>query len=177
MYEEPAKTLVAWMKVVFLTVLIALAARQFLFEPVAVHGKSMMPTIEENDKIVISKISRIDNFDLIVFVAPDHKNLIKRVIGIPGDRIEMKEDHLYINGQLKEEPYLKQNRIEAVQKGYSRLTEDMVEFTIPSGCYYVMGDNRLNSIDSRMLGFIQEEDIVGEVKFRIGPAEHAGMIE
>ncbi|TWT16142.1 signal peptidase I [Planomicrobium sp. CPCC 101079] len=164
------------MKVIFLTALIVVATRQFLFEPVAVHGHSMMPTIEENDKVILTKISSVTNFDLIVFVAPNGKNLIKRVIGTPGDRVKMENDQLFLNGEPVEEPYLKENIKLAKQKGYLRLTEDFPEFKVPSGSYYVLGDNRLNSVDSRVFGYILETSVVGEAKFRIAPTKHFGVI-
>lgn len=177
MYGDPVKVLISWMKVIFLTAVIVVFTRQYLFEPVVVHGKSMMPTIEEDDKIILTKVSRITNFDLIVFAAPTGKNLIKRVIGLPGDRVKMKDDQLYLNGEPVEEPYLAENRKLAKEKGYKRLTEDFPEFTVPSGSYYVLGDNRLNSVDSRVLGVILERAVVGEAKFRLAPAKHAGTIE
>jgi len=177
MYGNPIKLLISWMKVIFLTAVIVVATRQFLFEPVAVHGKSMMPTIEENDKIILTKISSIKNFDLIVFITPNGKNLIKRVIGTPGDRIAMKDDQLFLNGQPVDEPYLKENLKLAKQQGFMRLTEDFSEIQVPSGCYYVLGDNRLNSVDSRVLGYILEDAVIGEVKFRIAPAKHVGLIK
>ncbi|MDN7242041.1 signal peptidase I [Planococcus sp. N028] len=177
MYGNPIKLLISWMKVIFLTAVIVVATRQFLFEPVAVHGKSMMPTIEEDDKIILTKISHIKNFDLVVFMAPNGKNLIKRVIGTPGDRIAMKEDQLFLNGQPVDEPYLKENLKSAKQQGYVRLTNDFPEIVVPSGCYYVLGDNRLNSVDSRVLGYILEEAVIGEAKFRIAPAKHVGIIK
>lgn len=177
MNEQAIKELVSWMKVILLTALIVLAVRQFLFEPVSVHGQSMMPTFEEDDKVLLMKISSIDNFDLIVFKAPDNKNFIKRVIGIPGDRLKMEEDQLYLNGKQMEEPYLQENREWAEQQGYPQLTTEFGEFTVPTGYYFVLGDNRLNSVDSRTIGFIQGDAVLGEVKYRIAPFAHFGPVE
>jgi signal peptidase I len=177
MNEDAINDLIAWMKIIILTAAIVLVSRQFLFEPVLVHGHSMMPTFEEDDKVILSKISRIDNFDLIVFAASDQKNYIKRVIGIPGDRVKMKDDQLYVNGEPMDEPYLEENRAWAKKKGYPKLTDDFGEFTVPGECYFVLGDNRLNSVDSRIIGFILEEDVLGEVKFRISPADHVGIVK
>ncbi|RNF40313.1 signal peptidase I [Planococcus salinus] len=177
MYEDSTKDLVSWMKVLFLTALIVLAGRQFLIQPLSVHGESMMPTFENDDKVILNKISRIENFDLIVFDAPDDHKLIKRVIGLPGDRLEMKADRLYINGELVEEPYLTHNRKVARQKGHSYLTEDFAEITVPAECYFVLGDNRLQSVDSRMFGFVPKEAVLGEVKFRFAPFEYLGAVE
>lgn len=177
MPEDPSKLLVSWMKVIFLTALIVLATREFVFEPVEVHGKSMMPTFQEDDKILLAKITSIENFDLIVFSVSDDENYLKRVIGIPGDRVEIKDDQLYLNGEPVEEPYLEQNRKIAKLLGYPQLTEDFAETTVPSDTYFVLGDNRLNSVDSRMLGFILSDAVIGEVKFRLSPSEHMGIVK
>lgn len=177
MNEQAIRELVAWMKIILLTALIILVFRQFLFEPVSVHGRSMMPTFEEDDKVLLVKISPIENFDLIVFKAPEGKNFIKRVIGIPGDRLKMQEDQLYLNGRKMEEPYLKENREWAKEQGYPQLTTEFGEFTVPTGYYFVLGDNRLNSVDSRTIGFIQRDAVLGEVKYRISPLRHFGRVE
>lgn len=177
MIEEPSYRLIAWMKVIILASLVLLGARQFIFEPVEVHGKSMMPTFEENDRIILMKISEIEHSDMIVFRVAEDRNYLKRVIGIPGDVVEMTDDHLYINGIEKEEPYLEQNRKVAERFGYSQLTEDFPAVTVPAGYYFVLGDNRLNSVDSRMLGFIKKENVIGEVKFRLSPFEHLGPVK
>ncbi|MCM3610101.1 signal peptidase I [Planococcus sp. MERTA32b] len=175
--EEPSYRLIAWMKVIILASLVLLGARQFIFEPVEVHGKSMMPTFEENDRIILMKISEIEHSDMIVFRVAEDRNYLKRVIGIPGDVVEMTDDHLYINGIEKEEPYLEQNRKVAERFGYNQLTEDFPAVTVPAGYYFVLGDNRLNSVDSRMLGFIKKENVIGEVKFRLSPFEHLGPVK
>lgn len=177
MFEDPVKESISWMRVIFLTVLIVLVSRQFLFEPVAVHGESMMPTFEDDDKVMLVKIYAIENFDMIVFTAPNGVNFIKRVIGIPGDRISMEDDQLYVNGKATAEPYLDNNREKAKQQGLTRLTEDFKEFTVPAESYYVLGDNRLNSMDSRVLGFISQDSVVGEVKIRLSPLDHVGIVE
>nr|WP_033542409.1 signal peptidase I [Planococcus sp. CAU13] len=169
--------LISWMKVIILAALVILGARQFIYEPVEVHGKSMMPTFEENDRIILMKISEIKRFDMIVFKVNDDKNYLKRVIGIPGDTVEVTDDQLYINGDQAEEPYLEENRKLAKHLGYDRLTEDFQELTVPPGYYFVLGDNRLNSVDSRMLGFINEDSVIGEVKFRLSPIEHLGPVQ
>lgn len=177
MVPYSVETLIAWMKVIFLTALIVLASREFLFEPVSVHGHSMMPTFEEDDKVILAKISGIENFDLIVFQASDDKNLIKRVIGLPGDRVEMRGDQLYLNGEAVEEPYLEENREWAKQHGFPFLTADFGEYLVPTGCYFVLGDNRLNSVDSRTIGFIMEDAVIGEAKLRISPFKHFGLLK
>lgn len=177
MYGDPVKESLSWIRVIFLTVLIVLASRHFLFEPVAVHGESMMPTFEDDDKVMLMKIYTIENFDMIVFTAPTGVNFIKRVVGVPGDRIYMKDDQLYVNDKAVDEPYLEKNLVMAEQQGFEKLTEDFEEFTVPAESYYVLGDNRLNSMDSRVLGFISEDAIMGEVKIRLSPLKQIGFVK
>ncbi|WP_084226118.1 signal peptidase I [Planococcus salinarum] len=177
MLEEPAHTLISWMKVILIVALVLLVARQFIYEPVEVHGKSMMPTFEENDRIILMKISEIEPFDMIVFKVADEKNYLKRVIGIAGDTVEIAEGTLQINGVAAEEPYLKNNRLLASQGDYGQMAEDFPAITVPAGYYFVLGDNRLNSVDSRMIGFIKKEDVIGEVMFRLSPAKQFGPVE
>ncbi|HSI68044.1 MAG TPA: signal peptidase I, partial [Planococcus sp. (in: firmicutes)] len=162
MYEDSSKVLIAWMQVIFFSAVILVGSRLFLFEPVSIHGESMSPTIENNDKLILAKISSIKNFDLIVFSGTKDKNYIKRVIGLPGDRVEIKNDRLFINGMHIEEDYLDQNRQLAIPQGHSVLTSDIEELKVPEGMYYVLGDNRIHSVDSRVLGFIAKENILGE---------------
>lgn len=177
MPEEASQVLIAWMKVIILGAIVVLASRQFIYEPVEVHGKSMMPTFEENDRIILMKISDIERFDMIVFKVNNDKNYLKRVVGLPGDKVEIADDRLYINGVEAEEPYLDENRKLAEEWGYEKLTEDLAEVTVPTGYYFVLGDNRLNSVDSRMLGFISKDMVIGEVKFRLSPLEHIGPVK
>lgn len=177
MAEGAVRELIAWMKILLFTALIVLLARQFLFEPVEVHGTSMMPTFQEADKVLIVKLSDIENFDIIVFKTPGDRNFIKRVIGIPGDRISMADDRLILNGTPVEEVYLEENRNLAREQGLEKLTEDFEEFTVPGGAYFVLGDNRLNSVDSREIGFVLDHAIIGEVKLRLEPFENLGAIE
>ncbi len=171
------RELIIWMEILLFTALIVLFVRQFLFEPVEVHGTSMMPTFEEADKVLMMKISNIDNFDIIVFKSPDGKNFIKRVIGTPGDEIRMVQDRLLLNGEPVEEFYLRKNRLLAKQEGREKLTEDFEGFTVPRGAYFLLGDNRMNSVDSRDFGFIREEVVIGEVKIRISPFKSIGAID
>src|SRR5690606_14683150 len=113
-----SQLLISWMKVIILAGIVILAARQFIYEPVEVHGKSMMPTFEENDRIILMKISDIERFDMIVFKVERGQNYLKRVIGIPGDVVEIADDHLLINGKETEEPFLEENRRLAKDMGF-----------------------------------------------------------
>ena len=94
-----------WGKALFIAIAIAFIIRIFLFTPVVVDGSSMEPTLHENERLIVTKIGEPDRFDIIVFHAPNNEDYIKRVIGLPGDHIEYKDDVLYINGEPFDEPY------------------------------------------------------------------------
>ena len=165
--------------------IIFLLIRHFLFAPVSVDGQSMAPTLEDQDRLILNKIDKIDRFDVIVFPAPSEpdKEYIKRVIGLPGDTIRYQDDVLYINGEQIEEEYL-ENSIENMTPG-DNFTEDFLlaaktgEETVPEGTYFVMGDNRQNSKDSRFseVGFIDASTVSGTTNLRIWPLKKFGTID
>ena len=99
-----------WIKALVVAVLLAAVIRYFFFAPIVVDGLSMMPTLNDQDRMIVNKFSyqigEPDRFDIIVFHAPENKDYIKRVIGLPGDTVEYKDDILYVNGKAYEEPYL-----------------------------------------------------------------------
>lgn len=171
--------LISWIQSILFASAIVFICYQFLFVPTKVLGVSMLPTFEDEDRIIISKISSIDRFDMIVFNAPDVKDkYVKRVIGIPGDRVEMKEDVLYVNGEVYDEPYVTYIEGDPITV---RMTENFTlkEITgheqVPEGAYFVLGDHRLKSNDSRSFGFIDKRDVIGEVQFRIYPFKGIGI--
>lgn len=173
--------LISWIQSILFAFAIVFVCYQFLFVPTKVLGVSMQPTFEEEDRVIISKVSSIDRFDMIVFDAPDVQDkFVKRVIGIPGDRVEMIEDTLYVNGVIYEEPYVSHIEGDPITK---RITENFTlkEITgheqVPEGTFFVLGDHRLKSNDSRSFGFIDENDVIGEVKLRIYPFTEIGIPE
>lgn len=168
MQANTKKEAYSWMKAIVFALVIVFICRAFIFTPVAVKGESMEPTLENKDKVVISKLSGSDRFDVIVFKEPvKDEQYIKRVIGLPGETVEMKDDVLYINGKPYEEPYLENNNITSD----FTLKELTGQEKVPDGCFFVLGDNRMNSKDSRELGFISAESIIGEAKFRYYPLQ------
>ncbi|MGY3766500.1 signal peptidase I [Vagococcus vulneris] len=167
-------------------ILIMILLRAFVFSSVVVSGNSMNPTLVDGERIISLKHSKIKRFDVVTFPAPDEpdKNYIKRVIGLPGDTVEYKDDQLFINGKKYAEPYLDEYKgmIDEMPEG-APLTKDFTlkEVTgdnkVPAGSYFVLGDNRQNSKDGRMIGFIKENDILGDVKLSFWPLSKIGVIK
>ncbi|WP_050180057.1 signal peptidase I [Domibacillus robiginosus] len=166
--------IMSWIKSIAMAVIIAGAVRYFLFSSIVVHGESMSPTFADADKVIITKTTNIDRFDQIVFDAPDtDEHYIKRVIGVPGDSIEVKDDVLYVNGKATEEPYLAENRSHLMEgeklMGDFTLKEKTGHDRVPDGYLFVMGDNRRVSKDSRIFGLVPEDSVNGEVQLRFYP--------
>jgi signal peptidase I len=172
-----------WTKALLIAVGLAFVIRYFLFTPIIVDGLSMMPTLQNGDRMLVNKIGyklgEPERFDIVVFHAPENKDYIKRVIGLPGDRIEYKNDTLYINGKAYEEPYLKEYK-EQLQGGL--LTEDFTlkdiigQETVPEGHVFVMGDNRRFSKDSRHIGPVRIEEIIGEASIVYWPISEIRVV-
>ncbi|KQL55235.1 signal peptidase [Heyndrickxia shackletonii] len=164
MRDNVRKEIKSWGKSLLIALVIVFVIRSFLISPYIVKGASMEPTLHNNEKVIVNKWNFTGRFDRgeIVIIRGKEKNYVKRIIGLPGDKIVIKNDRLYINGVFCKEPYLSENRKLARQMG-SRLTGDYGPITVPKNKYFVMGDNRLRSTDSRNgLGLIQKERIVGK---------------
>ncbi|MEO2076021.1 MAG: signal peptidase I [Bacillus sp. (in: firmicutes)] len=161
----------SWGKSLFIAIGVTITVRTFFFEPYIVEGSSMEPTLHNQEKIFVEKMPWNDHFNRgeIVIIDGKEEFYVKRIIGLPGDSILMKNDQLFVNGVQTKEPYLTENRKEAMQIG-NRLTGDFGPITVPENHFFVMGDNRLYSMDSRNgLGFIKKEDIVGHSQFVFFP--------
>lgn len=130
-----------------------------------VIGPSMSNTLNDKDITIVFKanykIFEVSRGDIISFKYKDTKYLIKRVIGLPGDQIEYIDGKLYINDNLYEEEYIDVNK--------NKTDFNMLYEIIPDNEYFVLGDNRDNSLDSRKIGFIKKDDIIGKIVFRIFP--------
>jgi signal peptidase I len=160
-----------WTKVILLALGIAFLVRVFLFAPIVVDGPSMLPTLHDGDQVLVNKfvyyLKEPERFDIIVFHASEQRDFIKRVIGLPGEHIEYRNDTLYVNGEAVEEPFLeerkKYNEPNQSLTNDFRLEELPGQYqTIPEGHLLVLGDNRSNSTDSRMIGIIPIDEVVGK---------------
>jgi len=126
-------------------------------EPTRVSGSSMSPTLDDGDRILLNTFNKINNRgDIVVFHTKENTLFIKRIIGIEGDQVKIREGSVYLNGQKLDEPYVD-------GKG----TLFGLEMIVPEGHVYVIGDNRSNSVDSRVLGAVLESDILGSLMLRI----------
>ncbi|MEK4875880.1 signal peptidase I [Bacillus sp. FSL W8-0102] len=179
--SNPKSEWLSWVKSILFALIVSFIVHTFLFSPYEVKGESMSPTLEEGNKLIVNKMKNVKRFDIVVFHAPDSDEVyVKRVIGLPGDTVEMKNDVLYINGVAYKEPYL--NKLKKQYSFLNRFTGDFTlkEITgkekVPDGAVFVLGDNRLRSNDSRRFGFIQEKDIIGSAVFRAWPIQKIGVM-
>jgi signal peptidase I len=160
-----------WLKALGIGVILFVVIRTFLFSNYVVSGESMMPTLQDGNKLVVNKIGyemgSLDRFDVIVFHANKKEDYVKRVIGVPGDTVKYSNDVLYVNGKAQKESYLQKYK-EQLPKG-EKLTGDFPATTVPKGKIFVLGDNRRVSMDSRYFGFVDEDKIVGNVDLRYWP--------
>lgn len=175
------KKYLKWIRTVLLALLLAFVFRSYLFASYVVDGESMEPTLYDGNLLMVNKAvydwSEIDRQQVIVFHANEEEDYVKRVIGIPGDEIEFKNDQLYVNGVLLDESYLDDLR----PNDGLPFTEDFTleeatgSATVPEGHLFVMGDNRRDSLDSRYFGFVPEDTVVGKVDIRYWPFSQAGI--
>ena len=159
--KKVIKELIPYIVIVVVVVLI----RSFIATPVRVDGDSMNKTFKNGDILILYKLSKIKRFDVIVLhETDDDEKIIKRVIGMPGDTVAIKDGEIYINDKKIEDKY-----------AYG-MTSDYDRITLKSDEYFILGDNRLISKDSRYFGPIKEKEIKGKVVFRLFPFSKFGKI-
>lgn len=151
-----------WFSVAIIVVVIII--RTFIITPAFVNGHSMYPTLHHHDVLLVEKFNKkIERFDIVV-INHEGTMLVKRVIGLPGEYIEYKDSKLYVNNIEIEEPFTNSTT-------NSFKMDEMLDFDkIPRDFYFVVGDNRENSQDSRVIGFIPASEIVGKAVFRLFPS-------
>jgi signal peptidase I len=162
-----------WTRDLLIAIGLALVIIVFLYQPVKVEGTSMAPLLSDQERIFINKFvyrfEPIQRRDVVVFWYPlDHsKSFIKRVIGLPGESVEIRQGIVYVNGHAIDEPY--------VPAQY----EDMSDFgplRVPKDSYFVMGDHRISSNDSRVFGPVASKFIYGRAVFAYWPVDHFGSL-
>ncbi len=177
--REPARgllgTTIAGVRDLMLSVVIAILVILFLYQPVKVEGTSMMPSLEDQERIFINKfvyrfgMGNVERGDMVVFWYPGDpsKSYIKRVIGLPGDRVEIREGEVFLNGEALNEDYV---------PDYYRDRQSSAELTVPPEHYYVLGDHRSSSNDSRSWGPVHRRHIYGKAVFVYWPLDKIGLI-
>jgi len=173
---EPAKVggMGLWLRDIVISAAVSVLIITFLYQPVRVEGTSMLPRLEDHDRLFINKfvyrISAIHRGDVVVFHYPrdPEKSYIKRVIAVPGDRLAIDRGRVWINGKLLRENY--------VPEEY-RDTRSFAELVIPEDTYFMMGDHRSISSDSREFGPVDRDLIYGKAVFVYWPTKDAGVVE
>lgn len=174
------KQLVEWVVVIAIALLVATVIRLFFLQQFYISGPSMETTMFSDNRVLVNKlayrIGEIDRGDVVVFdratmngTEVEHDDLIKRVIALGGEQIEIKSCVVYIDGEELSEPYLPKRDTELADLSSRCGTVDMEMQTIDIGSIFLMGDNRPQSFDSRMFGAINEELVVGQAFVLIWP--------
>jgi signal peptidase I len=164
---------VLWFRDLFISALASIFIITFLYQPVRVEGTSMLPRLEDSDRLFINKFvyhfSAIERGDVVVFRSPEDldRSFIKRVIALPGDRVRVDHGRVIVNGKPLREPY--------VLMEY-RDNNSMAEITIPQDCYFMMGDHRNISYDSRAFGPVSRSLVYGKAVFVIWPKRDVGTV-
>jgi signal peptidase I len=174
--KDVRRQLIEWVVLIACALAIALVIKTFIFQAFYIPSPSMVPTLEVHDRVLVNKLSyhlhAVHRGDIVVFKAPpgvesaDIQDLVKRVIGLPGDTVEGRGGHIYIDGRLLKEPYL--------PAGTQSKTFGPEH--VPAHEYYVLGDNRPSSKDSTVFGPISRSLIVGRVFVRIWPLGRLGFL-
>jgi signal peptidase I len=178
--EERAKptglrNVAEWVLIAGGALLVAFIIKTFLLQAFYIPSLSMAPTLKVNDRVLVNKLSYdlhdVNRGDLVVFESPPNegsqtKDLIKRVIGLPGETVESRDGQILINGQVLEEPYLEPDVT----------TGPLEKVTVPAEHLWVMGDNRANSRDSRFFGAIPESLVIGRAFVRVWPVTALSLL-
>ena len=148
-------------------IVIVVIIRTFIITPVRVNGDSMKPILVDKEIVLLKKYDKnYKRFDIVVF-NDKRGHLIKRIVGLPGETLYYSNNKLFVNGKYIKEDFLGPN-----EETYDYELEEV----IPEGYYFVMGDNRDNSTDSRIIGLVSEEDILGTTSFVLYPFNRFGNI-
>jgi len=200
--SKPAKSLGARIAenipTVVAAVLLAVGVRTFVAEPRYIPTSSMEPTLQIDDRLIIDKVTlrfrQPERGEIVVFYPPESpavpdpaKVYIKRVIGLPGDRLAIKNGKVWINGTVLQEPYIADPANYDLPSGEPQICppncfnpkelvmeNNILSFTVPENHYWVMGDNRNNSADSHVWGFLPGDRLVGRALFRYWPPDRWG---
>lgn len=170
--DDSKMELKEWLQSIIIAVIIAFVLKMFIVDFAYVDGSSMYPTLKDGERIVVNQIGyrfgEPQYGDIVTLHYDASTEFVKRIIGMGGDRIKIVDNVVYRNGEPLDEPYIN--------------TEDYPDFeevVVPAGKYFVMGDNRAHSSDSRFagLGFVDRDALIGKVVFRFWPFDVFGPVE
>jgi signal peptidase I len=170
---QKASSILTWMRDLFISLIVSAFIIVFLYQPVKVEGTSMLPGLQDQERIFINKFvyrfNSIERGDIVVFRYPRDvsKSYIKRVVGVEGDRIRIVQGHVYVNGRMLEEPY--------VPAEYADI-RSYPEVKVPPHSYFLLGDHRTSSSDSRDFGPVDERFIYGKAVFVYWPMDKLGKL-
>jgi signal peptidase I len=171
--RSPWGTARMWARDLVISALVSAFIIMFLYQPVKVEGTSMLPGLEDQERIFINKFvykfESIQRGDIVVFHYPrdPQKSYIKRVIGVAGDKIVIRNGYVYVNGKLVQEPYVPVEYFDP---------RSCPEEVVPEGAYYVLGDHRTMSNDSRDFGPVDADFIYGKAVFVYWPVGKVGVL-
>jgi signal peptidase I len=192
--RSTTRSVVEWIAVIGGALVVALVIKTFLIQAFYIPSGSMEPTLDVGDRVLVNKLSYrlhdVNRGDLVVFEANEGagdcgqpvseaaasaseegiKDLIKRVIALPGETIDLRDNRIVIDGRVLEEPYIASD-VPTAPTGSIEFP-----FEVPEGCVFVMGDNRTDSRDSRIFGPIDEDQIVGRAFIRVWPLNTIGFL-
>ncbi|MBD3918216.1 signal peptidase I [Paenibacillus sp. PR3] len=185
------KEIFEWVKAIAIAVILVLIIRWLLFMPFIVDGPSMQPNFQTGERVIVNKIlykiREPKRGEVIVFHVPEEgRNFIKRVIGVEGDTIRYEGDDLYVNGEKVDETYIKEAIDQAHAEGHdynnSQFSqnfpnESFTESVVPKGHIFVLGDNRPESKDSRMIGFVSLDEVIGRSDVIFWPMDKAKIVK
>lgn len=180
---------VEWIKAILIAAVLVFVIRWFLFAPFIVDGPSMQPNFHTGERLIVNKIlysfKAPQRGEVIVFLAPEGKDYIKRVIGVPGDTVKVVGDDVFVNGEKIQERYI-QSAVNAAKKqgeiynnrDFKFVNGSLEAVKVPKDKLFVMGDNRPNSKDSRFedVGFVPYEKIIGRADIMFWPLKEIKLI-
>jgi signal peptidase I len=173
-FSRPSFNIKSWLRDILVALVTAAFIIVFVVQPVKVEGTSMQPVLKDQERIFVNRFiyqfKDVSRGDVVVFRYPNdvNKSFIKRVLAVPGDEIEIRAGMVYLNGRRLEEPYVPREFLD--NRSYPRTI-------VPPGKYFVLGDHRNSSNDSRNWGFVEKRLIYGKAFLGYWPIEYFGLVK